>query len=63
MELYLGKLVRSTRVRVLWDRAELMVLSMDGELIAKYDYPFPEGMKYLSLKHATARFQNVQERG
>lgn len=63
VELYLGKLLRSTMVTVIWDQAELMVISMDGELITKYDYPFPDGVTYLSLKHATAKFQNQPEMG
>lgn len=63
VELYLGKLLRSTMVKVVWDQVELMVVSMDGELITKYDYPFPEGVTYLSLKHATAKFQNLGAQG
>ncbi|MFJ2620094.1 DDE-type integrase/transposase/recombinase [Glutamicibacter sp. NPDC087344] len=63
VQLYLGKLLRSTMVKVLWDQTELMVISMDGELITQYDYPFPEGVTYLSLKHATAKFQNLPVRG
>ncbi|MDQ0095969.1 hypothetical protein J2T21_003883 [Paeniglutamicibacter psychrophenolicus] len=63
VELYLGKLLRSTMVKVIWDQTELMVISTDGELITKYDYPFPDGVTYLSLKHATAKFQNQPEMG
>ena len=63
VELYLGKLLRSTMVKVIWDQTELMVVSMDGELITKFDFPFPEGVTYLSLKHATAKFQNMTEKG
>ena len=63
VELYLGKLLRSTIVNVTWDQTELMVISTDGELITKYDYPFPDGVTYLSLKHATAKFQNQPEMG
>ena len=58
VEIYLGKLLLSTPVHVEWDQAELMVISMEGELVAKFDYPFPNEVTYLSLKHATARFQN-----
>lgn len=58
VELYLGKLVRSTPVTVVWDEQALMVVTNDGELIAKFTYPFAEGVKYLSLKHAVARFQS-----
>jgi len=57
--LYLGKLVRSTVVNVVWDQAELMVISLDGELVARFDFPFPDGVTYLSLKHAKAKFQNM----
>ncbi|WP_431710484.1 DDE-type integrase/transposase/recombinase [Glutamicibacter uratoxydans] len=63
VQLYLGKLLRSTMVQVTWDQEELMVVSMDGELITKYDFPFPAGVTYLSLKHATAKFQNMAEKG
>lgn len=61
VQLYLGKLLRSTKVEVLWNQAELMVVSMDGELITKYDLPFPEGVTYLSLQHAKAKFQNMPD--
>lgn len=61
VQLYLGKLLRSTKVEVLWNQAELMVVSMDGELITKYDYPFPAGVTYLSLQHAKAKFQNMPD--
>lgn len=61
VQLYLGKLLRSTKVEVLWNQAELMVVSMDGELITKYDFPFPEGVTYLSLQHAKAKFQNMPD--
>lgn len=61
VQLYLGKLLRSTKVEVLWNQAELMVVSMDGELIAKYGFPFPEGVTYLSLQHAKAKFQNMPD--
>lgn len=63
VELYLGKLLRSTMVKVIWDHEELMVVSMDGELITKYDFPFPDEVKYLSLRHAKAMFQNMAEKG
>ena len=63
VELYLGKLLRSTMVKVIWDHEELMVVSMDGELITKYDFPFPDEVKYLSLRHAKAMFQNLAEKG
>lgn len=61
VQLYLGKLLRSTKVEVLWNQAELMVVSMDGELITKYGFPFPEGVTYLSLQHAKAKFQNMPD--
>ncbi|MGP5599615.1 IS481-like element ISAar28 family transposase [Glutamicibacter arilaitensis] len=61
VEIYLGKLLRSTVVNVVWDPTDLMVLSMEGELVAKFDYPFPQGVKYLSLKHATEKFQNMPD--
>lgn len=61
VEIYLGKLLRSTVVNVVWGPTDLMVLNMDGELVAKFDYPFPQGVKYLSLKHATAKFQNMPD--
>lgn len=57
--IYLGKLLRSTPVKALWDLPELMVVSMEGELVAKFNYPFPEGATHLSLKHATSMFQNL----
>lgn len=60
-QLYLGKLLRSTMVKVLWDQAELMVISLEGELITKYDYPFPAGVTYLSLRHAKEKFQNMPD--
>ena len=63
IELYLGKLLRSTMVKVIWDHEELMVVSMDGELITKYDFPFSDEVKYLSLRHAKAMFQNMAEKG
>lgn len=53
--------LRSTMMNVVWSENDLMVLSMDGELVAKFDYPFPQGMKYLSLRHATAKFQNMAD--
>ncbi|MFJ2620514.1 hypothetical protein [Glutamicibacter sp. NPDC087344] len=59
VELYLCKLLHPTMVRVLWGQAELMVISMDGELIARYDCQFPEVVTYLSLKHAIAKLQNM----
>ena len=59
VQLYLGKLLRSTKVKVIWDREELIVVSMEGELIAKYDFPFPSGATYLSLRHAKEKFQNT----
>lgn len=61
VQLYLGKLLRSTMVKVLWDQAELMVISLEGELITKYDYPFPAGVTYLSLRHAKEKFQNMPD--
>ncbi|MER8026343.1 integrase core domain-containing protein [Glutamicibacter protophormiae] len=61
VQLYLGKLLRSTKMEVLWNQAELMVVSMDGELIAKYGFPFTEGVTYLSLQHAKAKFQNMPD--
>ena len=61
VEIYLDKLLRSTVVNVVWDPTDLMVLSMEGELVAKFDYPFPQGVKYLSLKHAMAKFQNMPD--
>lgn len=48
-------------MKVLWDQAELMVISMDDELITKYDYPFPAGVTYLSLRHAKEKFQNTPD--
>ncbi|RBM02619.1 hypothetical protein C1H84_04055 [Glutamicibacter soli] len=63
VQLYLGKLLRSTHVKVIWDAEELMVVSMDGELVTKYDFPFPDGVTYLSLRHAKAKFQNMPEEG
>lgn len=59
VQLYLGKLLRSTKVKVIWDREELIVVSMEGELIAKYDFPFLSGATYLSLRHAKEKFQNT----
>ena len=59
VELYWGKLVRSTVVNVIWDQAELMVITIDGELVAKFDFTFPDGVTYLRLKHAKAKFQNM----
>lgn len=61
VEIYLGKLLRSTMVNVVWDPTDLMVLGINGELVAKFDYPFPQGVKYLSLRHATVRFQNMPD--
>ncbi|MGP9490657.1 DDE-type integrase/transposase/recombinase [Glutamicibacter sp. AOP5-A2-7] len=61
VEIYLGKLLRSTPLKAHWDQQELMLVTMHGELIARYDFPFPEGTKYRSLKHATALFQNPRE--
>lgn len=63
VELYFGKLLRSAMVKVVWDQAELMVISIDGELITKYGYLFPSGIAYLSLKYAMAMFQNPPKMG
>lgn len=63
VELYLGKLLRSTMVKVIWDHEELMVVSMVGELVTKYDFPFPDGVTYLGLRHSKAMFQNMAEKG
>lgn len=63
VQLYLGKLLRSTKVKVIWDLEELMVVSMDGELIAKFDFPFSSGVTYLSLRHAKEKFQNTHDAG
>lgn len=63
VELYIGNLLRSTKVEVAWDHEELMVVSMDIELVSKYDLPFPEGGTYLSLRHARTKFQNMSEEG
>lgn len=41
-ELYLSKLLRSTMVKVTWDPEELKVVSMEGELITKFGFPFPD---------------------
>lgn len=62
VELYLGQLLHSTMLKVAWDQAELMLISMD-ELLTKYDYPFTEGVTYRSLKPATLKFQNMVEGG
>lgn len=58
VDIYLGKLLLNAPVQVDWDSTELMIISMEGELVAKFDYPFPDEVKHLSLKHATAKFQN-----
>lgn len=33
-------------------------VSRQGELVAKYAYPFDPGLKYLGLKHALVKFRN-----
>lgn len=63
VELYLGKLLSSTMVKDIWDHEELMVVSMDGELVTKYDFPCPDRGTYSGLQHAKVMFQNVTERG
>lgn len=55
---YFTKVMRNATVWVSWDNGELLVVSMQGELVAKFAYPFAPGTKYLSLKHAQVKFQN-----
>lgn len=55
---YFSKIMRNAIVWVRWGDGELLVVSQQGELVAKYEYPFAPGLKYLSLKNALAKFQN-----
>lgn len=55
---YFTKVMRNATVWVRWDHDELLVVSVQGELVAKFSYPFTAGVKYLSLKDALAKFQN-----
>lgn len=61
LELYLGKLMRSTALSARWGQQELMLISMADELNARYDFPFPEAMKYRNLKHPTALLENPRD--
>lgn len=38
VEIYLGKLMRSTALTARWNQQELMLETMRGELIARYDF-------------------------
>lgn len=55
---YFSKIMRNAIVWVRWGNGELLVVSQQGELVAKYVYPFEAGLKYLGLKNALAKFQN-----
>lgn len=55
---YFSKIMRNAIVWVRWGNGELLVVSQQGELVAKYAYPFEAGLKYLGLKNALAKFQN-----
>lgn len=55
---YFTKVMRNATVWVRWGNGELPVVSQQGELVAKYAYPFEAGTKYLGLKNAVKKFQN-----
>lgn len=55
---YFTKVMRNATVWVHWGNGELLVVSQQGELVAKYAYPFEAGVKYLGLKNAIKKFQN-----
>ena len=55
---YFSKIMRNAIVWVRWGHGELLVVSQQGELVAKFAYPFEAGLKYLGLKNALVKFQN-----
>ncbi len=56
--LYFSKIMRNAIVWVRWGNDELLVVSQQGELVAKYVYPFETQRKYMGLKDALVKFQN-----
>ncbi|HCM94893.1 MAG TPA: hypothetical protein DIT09_09745 [Glutamicibacter sp.] len=46
-----------------WDHGELTAVSMDGELIARYDFPFPDAVTSLGLRHEKEKFQIANDAG
>ncbi len=50
--------MRNPMVWIHWGNGELLVISPQGESLAKYAYPIEQGQKYQSLKKPLVKFRH-----